>query len=191
MKPEMIKELEILSELSKEEHTTQRALSMRLGIALGLINAFIKRLSRKGYIKITTLPRNRIKYLLTPTGFLEKSRLTLEYIQYSYTFYREARKNISAYLEELKKNGKTSVALVGTGELAEITYFSMQEAGIPLLAVIDDKKIGGNFFGIKIIGTKDFSADNFDTLIITDTNPIAALENAAREKMVFINDICK
>ena len=191
MKPELIKELEILSELSKEEHTTQRALSMRLGIALGLTNAFIKRLSRKGYIKIATLPRNRIKYLLTPKGFLEKSRLTLEYIRYSYTFYREARKNISAYLAQLKKNGKKSIAVVGTGELAEITYFSMLEAGISPSAVVDDKKAGGNFFGIKIIGMTDFSADNFDTVIITETNQNAALENAAKEKIVFINDICK
>ena len=191
MKPQKLKELEILNELSREEHTTQRALSKRLGIALGLTNAFIKRLSRKGFIKITTLPRNRIKYLLTPTGFLEKSRLTLEYIQYSFSFYKEARKGISSYLRGLKEKGQNSIALVGTGELAEITYLSMQEADLVPSAVIDDKRIGRKFFGITIRGMKDLSASDYDKIIFTDADTRELPENFDREKVLFISDICK
>ena len=170
MKPEDVKELEMLNELSKGEHTTQRALSRRLGIALGLTNAFIKRLTRKGYIKITTLPRNRIKYLLTPKGFLEKSRLTLEYIQYSYSFYKEARKSITAYLSSLKEKSQARIAIVGTGELAELTYLSMQEVALAPAAVIDEGKIGRKFFGNAIVGMKDISVDSFDKILVTDTN---------------------
>ncbi|MEQ1919371.1 MAG: hypothetical protein ABL955_09240, partial [Elusimicrobiota bacterium] len=36
------------------------------------LKADLKRLARKGYIKITTIPRSRIKYLLTQQGFTEK-----------------------------------------------------------------------------------------------------------------------
>ena len=191
MKPEQVKELEILNELSREENTTQRALSRRLGIALGLTNAFIKRLSRKGHIKITTLPRNRIKYLLTPKGFLEKSRLTLEYIQYSFSFYKEARKSISAYLADLKQKGQTSIALVGTGELAEISYLSMQEVDLAPSAVIDDKRIGRKFFGITVRGMNDISNGDYDTIIFTDADARDVPENLDKEKVVFISDICR
>jgi len=191
MKPEQVKELEILNELSRQENTTQRALSSRLGIALGLTNAFIKRLSRKGYIKITTLPRNRIKYLLTPKGFLEKSRLTLEYIQYSFSFYKEARKSISAYLADLKQKGQTSIALAGTGELAEITYLSMQEVALSPSAVIDDKRIGRKFFGITVRGMKDISTGDYDRIIFTDADTGNLPEDIDKEKVVHISNICK
>ena len=39
------------------ESLSQRELSQELGIALGLVNSYLKRLIRKGYIKVTTLPR--------------------------------------------------------------------------------------------------------------------------------------
>jgi DNA-binding MarR family transcriptional regulator len=191
MKPEEVKELEILNELSKGEHTTQRALSRRLGIALGLTNAFIKRLTRKGYIKITTLPRNRIKYLLTPKGFLEKSRLTLEYIQYSYSFYREARKSITAYLTSLKKRSLTRIAIVGTGELAELTYLSMQEVDLEPAAVIDDAKRGRKFFGKEIVALHDVSRRDVDRILVSDANLHIEPDDEEKEKFVYIGDICK
>ena len=58
--------LRLLDEFTREPMVTQRALSGRLGIALGLVNAYVKRLYKKGYIKVKNLPRNRIKYIITP-----------------------------------------------------------------------------------------------------------------------------
>ncbi len=48
---------------------TQRNLAKKLGIALGLTNLYLKRLARKGYIKLKTVPPKRIKYYLTLKGF--------------------------------------------------------------------------------------------------------------------------
>ena len=78
----------VLQEVEQNPILTQRALSQKLGVALGLTNLYLKRLVRKGHIKITTFPKNRIRYLLTPRGIKEKSRLTYEYLQYSLTYYR-------------------------------------------------------------------------------------------------------
>ncbi|NLI30190.1 MAG: winged helix-turn-helix transcriptional regulator, partial [Nitrospiraceae bacterium] len=61
--------LKLLDEVAKEPTVSQRALSARLDIALGLVNTYLKRLCKKGHLKVTTLPRNRIKYLITPQGF--------------------------------------------------------------------------------------------------------------------------
>src|SRR6187401_2448069 len=85
------RDLLLLSELDRDGGATQRTLSSKLGVALGLTNLYLKRLARKGYIKITTIPRNRIRYLLTPQGFAEKSRLTYLYMEYSLSHYRDMR----------------------------------------------------------------------------------------------------
>ncbi len=54
--------LRILDEISRESSITQRTLSGKLNIALGLVNTYIKRLAKKGHIKITKGPMNRVKY---------------------------------------------------------------------------------------------------------------------------------
>jgi predicted transcriptional regulator len=71
----------LLDEISKNNEITQRDLSERLGIALGLINSYIKNLASKGYITISQIPRKRYKYYLTPQGFIEKTRLTYHHLQ--------------------------------------------------------------------------------------------------------------
>ena len=85
------RDLLLLSELDRDGGATQRTLAIKLGVALGLTNLYLKRLARKGYIKVTTIPRSRIRYLLTPQGFTEKSRLTYLYMQYSLSQYRDMR----------------------------------------------------------------------------------------------------
>ncbi|HEY4719752.1 MAG TPA: winged helix-turn-helix transcriptional regulator, partial [Candidatus Methylomirabilis sp.] len=73
------RELEMLTEIAEDQGVTQRALAKKLGIALGLTNLYIKRLARKGYIKIVNVKRSRLKYLLTPRGFTEKAQLAYQF----------------------------------------------------------------------------------------------------------------
>ena len=61
MDPQAKRELELLTEISEDQGVTQRALAKKLGIALGLTNLYIKRLARKGYIKIVNVKRSRLK----------------------------------------------------------------------------------------------------------------------------------
>src|ERR1700757_4599773 len=92
------RDLHLLDEVARNDRVTQRSLSKSLGVALGLTNLYLKRLARKGYIKITTIPSHRIKYLLTPRGMAEKSRLTYLYMQYSLLFYRDMRQRLKIVL---------------------------------------------------------------------------------------------
>src|SRR5262249_60343664 len=73
------RDFRILTAISEREDVTQRSLAKMLGIALGLTNLYLKRLSRKGYIKVTTIPARRVRYLLTPRGLAETTRLTYDY----------------------------------------------------------------------------------------------------------------
>ena len=51
------RDLEILTAVGEERQLTQRALAQRLGVALGLTNLYLKRLGKKGYIKIVEFPK--------------------------------------------------------------------------------------------------------------------------------------
>ena len=56
---------------------SQRRIAEELGIALGLVNAYLKRCVKKGLVKVSQAPARRYAYYLTPQGFAEKSRLTV------------------------------------------------------------------------------------------------------------------
>lgn len=94
----------LLEELSKEETLSQRDLSRRLGIALGLVNSYVKNFISKGYIRVTSFPRNRYAYLLTPKGMSEKSRLTYQHLHYFTNLYTVARKDFRELFHKLEKS---------------------------------------------------------------------------------------
>jgi DNA-binding MarR family transcriptional regulator len=129
--------LELLEEISNDQRVTQRSLSSQLGISLGIANLYLKRLAKKGYIKMTTVPGQRLlRYMLTPQGLSEKSRLTYEFAAYSYRFLRSARSHMCSEFERLKQAGLRRVVLCGTGELAELAYLAMAESGLELAGVV-------------------------------------------------------
>src|SRR4249919_492749 len=133
------RDLLLLSELDRNGGATQRTLATKLGVALGLTNLYLKRLARKGSIKITTIPRNRIRYLLTPQGLAEKSRLTYLYMQYSLSYYRDVRGRLKDALLSASRSGVKRLVIYGTGELAELAYLSLREMNLALVGFVDDE----------------------------------------------------
>lgn len=83
--------MRILEHIHENPTITQRDLASKLGIALGLTNSYIKRLYKKGCIKIKNLDGKRLKYILTPKGFVEKARLTCNYMARSFNYFREIK----------------------------------------------------------------------------------------------------
>lgn len=170
MDSEARRELAILNTVAEGSPVTQRALAQRLGIALGLTNLYIKRLARKGYIKITTIPPNRIKYLVTPRGFAQKTRLTYEYMRYSLRLYREARQTLREGLAPLGGDGMKRVALYGAGEAAELAYLTLKELGIEPVAVVDGHG-GGRFLGYAVRDVKELPLSDYDHLVVATLDP--------------------
>src|SRR5499433_4529760 len=83
--------LGLLDAVEQNRPQSQRLLASELGIALGLVNAYLKRCIKKGLVKVRSAPARRYAYYLTPQGFAEKSRLTVEYLSYSFGFFRQAK----------------------------------------------------------------------------------------------------
>ena len=163
----------VLQEVEQNPILTQRALSQKLGVALGLTNLYLKRLVRKGHIKITTFPKNRIRYLLTPRGIKEKSRLTYEYLQYSLTSYRDVRQRFNHTLAVLEQAGVKRIVIFGVGELA---YLSIQESNLVLVGFVADGP-GDRFLSCPR-GTLDSAKEwKFDALLISDLGNVEVMRN--------------
>ncbi len=73
------RELKIIEEISREKNLTQRKISHKLGLSLGMTNLVLKRLANKGYIKVKGLNRRKVQYILTPKGFAEKTKKSYRY----------------------------------------------------------------------------------------------------------------
>jgi len=159
--------LKILEEIDNDYTPTQRDLSKTLNISLGLVNSFVRRLANKGYFKITTIPKNRIKYIVTPKGSAEKARLTYQYIQYSFEFYRKARHNLQKVFRELVAQRVKRVIFYGVSDLAEIAYISLQETPIKMVAMVDEKKIEKTFIGNPVKNITLLNSLSFDKILVT------------------------
>jgi DNA-binding MarR family transcriptional regulator len=123
-------ELRLLEEIAREPDTTQADLASRLGVAVGSVNWYLKRLVRKGYVKVTRLQRRRLRYLITPQGMAEKARLTYQYMQASLNVYRQARHEAQRLLGEAQRRGYRAVRIEGDSEVAEICYLTGLEQGL-------------------------------------------------------------
>ena len=143
--------LQLLSEISGEEPLSQRELSRRLGIAVGLVNSYLKNLVSKGFVRVKNFPSNRYAYLLTPQGITEKSRLAYQHLSYFTSLYTVARQDYLDLFRRLEESGVREVAFCGVDEVAEVAYLSLKEAGLELVAVMDDGRQGEVFFGIPVV----------------------------------------
>ena len=161
------RDLQLLSEVEKDSSVTQRTLAKSLGVALGLTNLYLKRLARKGYIKITTIPRNRIKYLLTPRGVAEKSRLTYEYMQYSLFYYRDVRQKLEQAMAASLNAGFQKLLIYGTGEVAELAYLIIRANDLALVGFVDAKKVK-SFLSYPVWPLEAMSHCDFDAVVIAE-----------------------
>lgn len=127
----------LLSEIEKTQELSQRDLAKRLGIALGLVNSYLKNLVAKGFVRVKAFPRNRYAYLLTPQGLAEKSRLAYQHLSYFTSLYTTTRQDFLSLFQSLKGQGVKGVAFCGVDEVAEIAFLSLQEAGLELVAALD------------------------------------------------------
>jgi len=162
-----IRTLKLLEEIDKDYTQSQRDLSNKLDISLGLVNSFVKRLANKGYFKITMIPKNRVKYILTPKGVMEKTRLTYQYLQYSFELYRGARRNLQKHFNGLVTQGVKRVVFYGVSEIAEIAYISLQETAIKMVAIVDEKRVGKIFLGNVVKDPRLLGSMSFDRILIT------------------------
>ena len=174
--------LGLLESVERDGAQSQRKLAAELGIALGLVNAYLKRCVAKGLVKVRNVPTRRYAYYLTPKGFAEKSRLTVDYLTSSFAFFRRARADCSALLGEARARGWQRIALLGVSDLAEIAAICALESGVTIAAAVDPQSARAEFVGVPVLASLDDIGDRADCVLVTDLAAPDATAKAAVEK---------
>jgi DNA-binding MarR family transcriptional regulator len=160
--------LGLLDAVEHDRAHSQRHLASELGIALGLVNAYLKRCIKKGLVKVRHAPARRYAYYLTPQGFAEKSRLTVEYLSYSFGFFRQAKSDCNQLFRAAKASGMKNLLLVGQSEFAEIAALCAIEQAIDIVGVVQPDATEERFIGLPVFAGYDDVPIRFDSLLITD-----------------------
>ena len=123
-------EYEVLTHLQNHELTTQRKIASRAGLSLGAVNLLLKRMVRKGLIKVEKLTPRTVRYILTPQGMKEKTRLTYQYVRRSYRQIIEITGAVEALVRSRQGQFKQPVILYGPAdEVEQILKICLRDLG--------------------------------------------------------------
>ena len=179
---ERMRDLQLMEEIEKNPKISQRELSNKFGIALGVTNACIKKMARRGLIKLKGIPPRRIAYYLTPKGFAEKANLTLRFFSYNIRHYSEMKKQISKKLTEMQESGVKRIVFCGVSDEMEVAYITLYGLDMNLVGIVDEEKNWDKkVFGYKVIGLREAK----------DLNPDAILITSMRDPSPYVNNLMK
>jgi len=133
-------EILILEELEKNSNITQRDLSERTGLSLGMVNILLKKFIKKGFVKLERLNSKSFRYILTPEGFKEKSKKTIEYMKIYYRRTLLIKQNIERITQRYGRN-RTYVLFGKDKEMKEIIEGILKELRVKYITENDVEKI--------------------------------------------------
>ena len=122
----------LLQEIEADPEVSQAKLAEELGVAIGTVNWHLKRLVEKGFVKVKRIQRRKLRYIITPDGIALRAKLTLAYIQQSFSLFREVRETVRPLLRSLQEQGIHAVRLEGDGDIAEVCRLTCLEQRISL-----------------------------------------------------------
>jgi len=166
---EPLRNLQFLEELERNPNISQRELSHKFGIALGVTNACLKKMARRGWIKIRKIPPRRIGYYLTPHGFAEKTKLGYRLLSHTIRQYAKTKEDIARKLLGLEKSGAKRLVFYGVSDEMEIAYITLQGTSMELAGIVDDDpaKQNSKFFDLCVDSPDEVMRWNPDVVLIT------------------------
>jgi DNA-binding Lrp family transcriptional regulator len=191
-----IRDLRLLEELEKNPIVSQRELSHKFGIALGVTNACLRRMARKGWIRIRDLNPRKIGYHLTPKGMIEKARLTLNLISFRVQHYSELKKVIANRLLEMQRDGLQRIVFYGVTDEMEVAYITLQGVNLKLVGIIEDaeRMTPRIIFGYEVEPVSRVQELKPDGILITSLTDSKKkrerLEDILSRNSICIKDIC-
>ena len=165
------RELKLLSEVDRNPQITQRDLSRRVGIALGLTNLLLQTMVAKGYVKMTRAGWKRWLYNLTPAGFSRRVQLTMVFIHRFLDHYQQVRQTLREELGMMGLHEESRIAIYGTGEFAELVYLALRENDIEELDVFATPGTSPTkFLGIRVQDVETLRPELYDRVIVANLN---------------------
>ena len=92
-------QFEVLRKVERKPDASQRELAEDLGFSLGKLNYCLKALQKKGFVKLENFKKktnkiSHLKYIITPKGLSERTKLTINFMKKKMKEYDELRKEL-------------------------------------------------------------------------------------------------
>jgi DNA-binding MarR family transcriptional regulator len=133
---EELRELSLLEQIESDPNINQATLATKLGVAVGTVNWYLKRLIAKGAVKVSRAERKKLRYIVTPEGIALRARLAVDYVERSFSVYRKTRQRVKEHTSAIRRAGYDRVRILGSGDVADICKLTCLEQGI---SVVNDK----------------------------------------------------
>ncbi|OGO24808.1 MAG: hypothetical protein A2Y54_03765 [Chloroflexi bacterium RBG_16_51_16] len=133
-----LRELSLLEEIELDPDVNQATLATQMGVAVGTVNWYIKRLIAKGAVKVSRAERKKLRYIITPAGLALRARLAVNYVEHSLTLYRKTRQRVKEHISQVRRAGHTRIQIRGEGDVADICRLTCLEQG---MAVVEEKDV--------------------------------------------------
>lgn len=162
-----LRDLRVLEEIERNPSVSQRELARGLGVALGIANACVHTLVRKGLVKIRGENNRSITYHLTKAGRLQKARLAMEWTANTIDFYRQTRTRVVDQLRALAQTGASRIVLYGADEVAELVVMTAPAAGVAVEGIVapEGRRIGDDLLGVHVADLGALASLEFDAVL--------------------------
>ena len=177
--------LAVMEVLEDRENITQRELARATGLNLKKVNYCLHKLLEKGYVEFQRARRNPDKraylYILTPAGMRAKSRLTYQFLKFTFDFYNRMEEKLHRCLNEMVKTGVERVVLYGASDVARILGEMVNGEGVEVVGVVDDAYEGREFHGMVVVKGLQLKELKWDGVLITTLNRLDEAEERLRD----------
>ncbi len=169
----------ILKAIENDASVSQRRLSYQMGLNVASVNFAMKRLIKKGFVRMVGVNPRRIKYYVTPEGLREKTQLAYRFFGRNFHFYKEVRNDIEARIVKAINGSETRIAIYGVGELSEITYMvvSVMKWSFVGFFLEDSRITNEKIFGYEVQKLKLLKNKHPCLLLLTDEFPVDIMSN--------------
>lgn len=170
-----LKELLLLQHIEEKPDTTQSEIAKVIGGAASMVNVYIDRLEKNGYMTREYKTVKKVYYNITPEGIKRKNYLAITYFHELLELSRLAKLNIEKFLLKLEDKGYKNILIYGAGEVAETLLEIIKtrtNRPLKVLAIIDDdpEKHNNDLLGYKIIPLEKIKEIEHDGIVIASYN---------------------
>ena len=137
----LYKEYLLLEAVDKNSNITQRELSRILNVAVSMINEYLDKEEKNGYITRNYKSSKDVEYIITDSGKERVKLLNIQYLKSALSIHNAARKDITTFIEHVIEKGFKNIILYGAGDVSEIILQTLEfdrRLKLNIVGIVDD-----------------------------------------------------
>ena len=127
------RELQILVEIERDPHVSQKELAIRVGLAPSMVNNYMKQLCDQEKVQKVGPNHKRISYHLTEAGRRMRDELLAQYLLEGLRLYETLSEDLKRRLRRIQQDGISRVMLFGAAEACEAISRAAQDVGLEVV----------------------------------------------------------